>query len=79
MEKHRTSVLLDKDIMLKLKALSRSTNKSATFLIQEAVTEFLAQKTSKKKIGIIGIADSKDPYFARKDEEFLGKSGFGED
>jgi predicted transcriptional regulator len=79
MEKDRTSVLLDKDIMLKLKALSRSTNKSTTFLIQEAVTEFVAQKTSKKNIGIIGIADSKDPYFAQKDEEFLEKSGFGED
>jgi predicted transcriptional regulator len=79
MKKDRTSVLLDKDIMLKLKALSRSTNKSTTFLIQEAVTEFVAQKTSKKNIGIIGIADSKDPYFAQKDEEFLEKSGFGED
>lgn len=79
MEKDRTSVLLDKDVMLKLKALSRSTNKSTTFLIQEAVTEFVAQKTSKKNIGIIGIADSKDPYFAQKDEEFLEKSGFGED
>ena len=79
MEKDRTSVLLEKDIMLKLKALSRSTNKSATFLIQEAVTKFVAQKTSKQKIGIIGIADSKDPYFAEKDEEFLEKFGFGED
>ena len=79
MEKERTSVLLEKDIMLKLKALSRSTNKSTTFLIQEAVTEFVAQKTSKQKIGIIGIADSKDPHFAEKDEEFLEKSGFGED
>ena len=79
MEKDRTSVLLEKDIMLKLKALSRSTNKSATFLIQEAVTEFVAQKTSKQKIGLIGIADSKDPHFAQKDEEYLEKSGFGED
>ena len=79
MEKERTSVLLEKDVMFKLKALSRSTNKSTTFLIQEAVTEFVAQKTSKHKIGIIGIADSKDPHFAEKDEEFLEKSGFGED
>jgi len=79
MEKERTSILLEKDIMLKLKALSRSTNKSATFLIQEAVTEYVAQKTSKHKIGIIGIADSKDPHFAEKDEEYLEKSGFGED
>ena len=79
MEKERTSVLLEKDIMLKLKALSRSTNKSTTFLIQEAVTEFVAQKTPKQKIRIIGIADSKDPHFAQKDEEYLEKSGFGED
>ena len=79
MEKERTSVLLEKNIMLKLKALSRSTNKSTTFLIQEAVTEFVTQKTSKQKIGIIGIADSKDPHFAEKDEEFLENYGFGED
>ena len=79
MEKERTSVLLEKDTMLKLRALSRSSNKSTTFLIQEAVTEFVAQKISKKNIGIIGIADSKDPQFAEKDEEFLEKSGFGED
>jgi len=79
MEKERTSVLLERDTMLKLKALSRSTNKSTTFLIQEAVTEFIAQKTSRQKLGIIGIADSGDPYFAEKDEEFLEKSGFGED
>ncbi|MBM3700728.1 MAG: hypothetical protein FJW68_07470 [Actinobacteria bacterium] len=79
MEKERTSVLLEKDIMLKLEALSRSTNKSKTFLIQEAVTEFVAKKITKKKIGIIGIAESKDPYFAQKDEEFLKNSGFGED
>ncbi len=79
MEKERTSVLLEKDIMLKLEALSRSTNKSKTFLIQEAVTEFVNKKTSKKNIGIIGIAESKDPNFAAKDEEFLEKSGFGED
>jgi predicted transcriptional regulator len=79
MEKERTSVLLEKDIMLKLKALSRITNKSTTFLIQEAVKEFVVQKTSKKKIGIIGIAESGDSHFAEKDEEFLEKSGFGED
>ena len=79
MEKERTSVLLEKDVMLKLKALSRNTNKSTTFLIQEAVTKFVAKKTSKQKIGIIGIADSKDPHFAQKDEEFLENSGFGED
>jgi predicted transcriptional regulator len=79
MEKERTSVLLEKDVMLKLRALSRSTSKSTTFLIQKAVTKFLAQKTSNQKIGIIGIADSGDPHFAERDEEFLEKSGFGED
>ncbi|MCL4416060.1 MAG: ribbon-helix-helix domain-containing protein [Actinobacteria bacterium] len=79
MEKERTSVLLEKDIMLKLKALSRNTNKSTTSLIQEAITEFVAQRIPKKKICIIGIVDSKDPHFAEKDEEFLEKSGFGED
>ena len=79
MEKERTSVLLDKEIILKLRALSRNTNKSKTFLINEAVTEYITKKVSKRKISIIGIAESRDPYFAENDEEYLRKNGFGED
>jgi len=79
MEKERTSVLLEKEIMLKLIAISRKTNKSKTFLISEAVTEYVSKKTPKKKIDIAGIADSRDPYFAGKDEEYLKDNGFGED
>jgi predicted transcriptional regulator len=79
MEKERTSILLDKETMLKLQALSRKTNKSKTFLISEAVTEFIAKKSPQKKLGIIGIADSKDPQFAENDEKYLKDQGFGED
>lgn len=79
MDKERTSVLLDKEIMVKLQMLSRKTNRSKTFLINEAVAEFVAKKTLKKKLNIIGIADSKDPSFAREDEKYLKDEGFGED
>ena len=79
MAKQLTSVLLERDVLLKLKAISRSTNKSTTYLISEAVTEFITRKTSNQKINIIGIADSKDPGFAREDERYLKESGFGED
>jgi len=79
MEKERTSVLLDKELMLKLQALSRKTNKSRTLLINEAVTEFIAKRSPKKSLDIIGIADSKDPYFAENDEKYLEAEGFGED
>jgi predicted transcriptional regulator len=79
MEKERTSVLLDKGTMLKLQALSRKTNRSKTFLINEAVTEFIAKKSPRKKLGIIGIADSKDPHFAENNEKYLEDGGFGED
>jgi len=79
MKKERTSVLLDKEIMLKLLALSRKTNKSRTFLINEAVKEYIAKNTSKKKLDIISIAESKDPHFAENDEDYLKDNGFGED
>jgi predicted transcriptional regulator len=79
MVKERTSVLLDKEVMLKLQAISRKTNKSRTFLINEAVTEFVAKKAPKKKLSIVGIVDSKDPNFAANDEKFLEEEGFGED
>jgi metal-responsive CopG/Arc/MetJ family transcriptional regulator len=77
--KERTSVLLDKETMLKLQAISRKTNKSRTFLINEAVTEFVTKISPKKKLGIVGIVDSGDPNFAKEDEKFLEEEGFGED
>lgn len=59
--------------MLKLKALSRRTNKSISFLIQEAVAEFVSRTIPEREIGIIGMVDSSDAYFAEKDEEILDK------
>ncbi|MGM0366874.1 MAG: ribbon-helix-helix protein, CopG family [Actinomycetota bacterium] len=80
MKKDRTSVLLDKEIMQRLLALSRRENKSRTFLINEAVKEYVTKRVpKKKKMGIIGIADSKDPQFAENDEKYLEENGFGED
>ena len=49
MEKERTSILLDKETMLKLQALSRKTNKSKTFLISEAVAEFIKSEIIRGK------------------------------
>jgi len=73
MKKERTSVLLNKEDVLKIKALSKKTNKSTSFLIQEAVTDYIARKMPERKIDIIGMVDSGDPYFAEKDEEILDK------
>ena len=70
---------LDKEVLLKLQAISRKTNKSRTFLINEAVAEFVANRSTKKKLSIVGIVGSKDPDFAANDEEFLAEEGFGED
>ena len=78
MEKERTSILLDKDVMLELKRLSKTTNKSTSFLIREAVNSYVGKKASKKKIGIIGIASSSEySDIANKKDEYL--KGFGED
>ena len=77
MDKERTSILLDKDVMLKLKNLAKISNRSTSFIIREAVTEYVVKKVPEKKIGIIGIVDSGDSDIANKKEEYL--KGFGED
>ena len=77
MEKERTTILLDKDVMLELKRLSKTTNKSTSFLIREAVNSYVAKKAPKKKIGIIGIGNSGGSDIANNEDEYL--KGFGED
>jgi PHP family Zn ribbon phosphoesterase len=79
LEKDRTSVLLDREVMVKLKAISMATRKPMNFLIQEATTEYIAKLAPKKKMEIIGMVDSGDPHFADNVEEYLKESGFGED
>jgi len=74
MDKERTSILLEKDIMLKLKNMAKFSNKSTSFLIREAVTEYVAKKVPRKEIGIIGIVNSDDPHFDENDEEYLKKN-----
>lgn len=71
MEKERTSVLLDKEDMIKLKTISKKTGKSTTFLIKEAVSEYVSKIQPKRNIDIIGIVESGDPYFANNDEKIL--------
>ena len=77
MDKERTSILLEKDVMLKLKNLAKTSNRSTSFMIREAVTEYVAKKVPEKKIGIIGIGNSGGSDIANKKEEYL--KGFGED
>ncbi|HAJ95594.1 MAG TPA: hypothetical protein DCP02_05095 [Actinobacteria bacterium] len=77
MEKERTSILLDKDIMLKLKKLSKNTNRSISFLIREAVSSYVIRKAPKKKFSIIGIGSSGGSDIANNEDEYL--KGLGED
>ncbi|MFZ3086378.1 MAG: ribbon-helix-helix protein, CopG family [Candidatus Hydromicrobium sp.] len=76
MDKERTSILLEKDVMLKLKNMAKFSNKSTSFLIREAVSEYIAKKIHKKEINIIGIVNSGDSHFAENDEEYLKKKNF---
>ncbi len=76
MEKERTSILLEKDVMLKLKNLAKISNRSTSFIIREAVTEYVAKKAPKKEISIIGIGNSGGSDIASEKEEYL--KGFGE-
>lgn len=78
MEKERTTVILGKDLTRKLAILSRYTNKSKTYLISEAISEYVAKKLPQKDISIIGVVGSGDPEFAGKDEKILTED-FGEE
>jgi len=75
MEKERTSILLDKATMLKLKSLSKLSHKSTSLLIREAVSDYVAKNVPKSEIGIIGIGDSGGSDIANKKDEYL--KGFG--
>ncbi len=75
MEKERTSILLDKDTMLKLKSLSKLSQKSASFLIREAVKNYVTKNVPKNEIGIIGIGDSGGSDIANKKNKYLKKFG----
>ena len=59
MGKERTNVLLNKDVMILLRNLSRLEGKSVTLLVREAINEFLAKKLPDRDFGIIGIGKSK--------------------
>ena len=78
MEKERTTELLNKNEMFKLKKIAKFSSKSTSSIIREAVSEYIAKKIPDKEIGIIGIVDSGDPHFAENDEEYL-KKNFGKD
>jgi len=75
MEKERTSILLDKATMLKLKSLSKLSHKSTSFLIREAVKNFVAKNVPKSEIGIIGIGDSGGSDIANKKDQYLKRFG----
>jgi len=78
MDKERTSILLDKDVMLKLKNLAKISNRSTSFLIREAVSNYVAKKVPKKEIGIIGMGSSiKYSDISNNEDEYL--KGLGED
>ena len=59
MDKDRTNVLLDKDMMISLKNMARLENKSVTMIVRDAITDYLSKNISKKEFGIIGIGESR--------------------
>ena len=59
MDKDRTNVLLEKDMMISLKNMARLENKSVTMIVRDAITDYLSKNISKKEFGIIGIGESR--------------------
>ncbi len=43
MDKDRTNVLLDKDMMISLKNMARLENKSVTMIVRDAITDYLSK------------------------------------
>lgn len=58
MNKDRTNVLLDKDVMISLKNMARLEEKSITMIVREAITQYLSRNASKNEWKIIGIGES---------------------
>ncbi|MCX6383416.1 MAG: ribbon-helix-helix domain-containing protein [Actinobacteria bacterium] len=58
MDKDRTNVLLDKDVMISLKNMARLEGKSITMIVREAITQYLSRNASKNEWKIIGIGES---------------------
>ena len=68
MDKDRTNVLLEKDMMISLKNMARLEGRSVTMIVREAIADYLSKNISKKEFGIIGIGESKfgDAALAKK-------------
>ncbi|MHB1347260.1 MAG: ribbon-helix-helix domain-containing protein [Candidatus Humimicrobiaceae bacterium] len=59
MDKDRTNVLLDKDMMISLKNMARLEGKSVTMVVRDAINDYLSKNISKKEFEIIGIGESR--------------------
>jgi len=59
LDKDRTNVLLDKDMMISLKNMARLEDKSVTMIVRDAINDYLLKNISKNEFGIIGIGESK--------------------
>jgi len=58
LDKDRTNILLDRDVMISLKNTARLEGKSVTSIVREAITEYLSKRLGKHEFGIIGIGES---------------------
>ncbi|MCL5069674.1 MAG: ribbon-helix-helix domain-containing protein [Actinobacteria bacterium] len=66
MDKDRTNILLDKDVMISLKNMARLEGKSVTLIVREAIMEYLSEHLGKHEFGIIGIGESKSKNLSAK-------------
>ena len=73
----KTTVYLNSTDYRKLKSMAADQRRSAAELVREAVAEYTARAKQRLRPRCIGIADSGDPLFAERYEDYL--DGFGED
>jgi metal-responsive CopG/Arc/MetJ family transcriptional regulator len=67
----RTTILLDHDLLLEIKQLARTSGKTATDVIREALKSYLEKNRTKRKLSFTGIGKSGRSSIAKDSEKIL--------
>lgn len=64
MDEHmkRTTILADEGLLLEAQQLATQQGMTVTALIQDAIREYLAAHRPKRRLSIIGVGSSGEPY-----------------
>ncbi|HHN64922.1 MAG TPA: ribbon-helix-helix domain-containing protein [Nitrospirae bacterium] len=67
----RTTIFIDEEIYYDIKELAEEDQKAISEILREALVRYLKERKKKKKLSIIGIAESGRKDIAERHEEIL--------